>query len=254
MMQNLIDRLGEFNPQLFREIKGRIIRRNIFLTIAGSIIFQFLILIVRNGQLPRPYEEMAEYSYPIYSGYCLGGNEQAYSRSNVCDVLQNDWHINWQLFHLDSFVTLAIASYFILLVAGTYLLIADLAKEERRHTLDFLRLTPQSAWSIMTGKLLGVPSLVYLFIALTIPYQLFSAIGASINPLMLMGYGLLVAASAMFFFTAGMFLALIVPSSVGFKPWLGSGTVLFFLWVSTAMIHNNYGDLSPIPPWIGYFI
>ena len=48
-----------------------------------------------------------------------------------------------------------------LLVMGTYLLIADLSREERRGTLNFIRMSPESAKNILLGKLLGVPILVY---------------------------------------------------------------------------------------------
>ena len=55
-------------------------------------------------------------------------------------------------------------------------MINDLAKEEQRGTLNFIRLSPQTEQSILFGKMLGVPSLVYLFIILSIPLHLWSGI------------------------------------------------------------------------------
>jgi hypothetical protein len=59
-----------------------------------------------------------------------------------------------------------------LLLGGFYLISTDLAREEQRGTLNFIRLSPQSSQSILIGKMLGVPSLIYLGVALGIPLHI----------------------------------------------------------------------------------
>jgi hypothetical protein len=56
-----------------------------------------------------------------------------------------------------------------LLLGGFYLISTDLAREEQRGTLNFIRLSPQFSQSILLGKMLGVPSLIYFGVALGIP-------------------------------------------------------------------------------------
>jgi len=48
---------------------------------------------------------------------------------------QGNFVINWQMWWLDLFTWLSLIGIFALLVAGTYLLISDLAHEERQDTL-----------------------------------------------------------------------------------------------------------------------
>jgi ABC-type Na+ efflux pump permease subunit len=58
------------------------------------------------------------------------------------------------------FMSLSVFVLFIMLGVGTYMLISNLANEERRGTLNFIRLSPQSTLSVLGGKLLGVPILL----------------------------------------------------------------------------------------------
>jgi hypothetical protein len=53
-----LDRLGEWNPQLFREIKGRLKRRNIAIAIATSLLGQLLVLLYWLRQIPTQHYYM----------------------------------------------------------------------------------------------------------------------------------------------------------------------------------------------------
>uniref|UniRef100_A0ACD5H1H9 Uncharacterized protein n=1 Tax=Desertifilum tharense IPPAS B-1220 TaxID=1781255 RepID=A0ACD5H1H9_9CYAN len=65
--------------------------------------------------------------------------------------------VDWSLWGTDVFLGASILGAIALSGIGAYWLIDDLGKEERRGTLNFIRLSPQSAQSIFLGKLLGVP-------------------------------------------------------------------------------------------------
>ncbi|MEA5583400.1 hypothetical protein VB620_18890 [Nodularia harveyana UHCC-0300] len=172
-MQNLISKLGELNPQLFREIKGRLKTRGILIIVFLSLILQLMIL----GNTPNTQR----YALSIYNFY----NGLSFS------------------------VIIAI------LVSGTYVLINDLATEQQRGTLNFIRLSPQSSHSIFFGKMLGVHINGYIAILLVIPIHLW--MGLKLNlPLhqILISYIISIAAS-IFYYSAGILFAL-----VGF--WLGN--------------------------------
>ncbi len=146
---------------------------------------------------------------------------------------------------------------FTLLVAGTYLLINDLAKEESRGTLNFIRLSPQSETSILTGKLLGVPSLVYLVILVAVPLHLLAGRSAEIAFSYILSYYAILAASCIFFYSAALLFGLISRLFSGFQPWLGSGAVLLFLFTvmgfasssSSNILNNSTAWIRLFAPW-----
>jgi hypothetical protein len=52
MQLNLLDRLGNWNPQLFREIKGRLKVRNVAIAVGTSLLGQLVLFLFWLGQLP----------------------------------------------------------------------------------------------------------------------------------------------------------------------------------------------------------
>jgi hypothetical protein len=141
-LDKFIDRVGDWNPQLFRELKGRFSGNTLLFTLIGSIAIQFVFgLFVADGNVPAGFQIL-----------------------------------NWLL---------PIA----LMMGGIYTLVSDISQEEKAGTLNFIRLSPQSARDIFIGKMLGVPSLVYLAVLLAVPLHLVLAIasGASLG-LMLAWY------------------------------------------------------------------
>jgi hypothetical protein len=155
MIFNLLDRIGNWNPQLFREIKGRLKMGNIAIASALSLCGQLLLLMYYSAQIGIPSTNGGG----IYSSrrFCL--NTIWMQQNCVRDALGN-FAINWPQWWLEIFLWLSIFSVLALLVAGTYMLVSDLDKEERRGTLNFIRLSPQSAKTIFLGKILGVPILL----------------------------------------------------------------------------------------------
>ncbi|MBD1930495.1 MULTISPECIES: hypothetical protein [Cyanophyceae] len=178
-----IERLGDWNPQLLRELKGNLKNRNLLITVGISVLTQFLLLTY--------LYEQAHYSF-------------------------------WE----SLFPTLNWILPLILLLAGVYMLITDLGKEERRGTLNFIRLSPQSSQSILIGKMLGVPIIVYLGVALAVPLHLWTAISAGVPFIFILSFYLLIGAGCCFFYTA----ALLYGFLGGFQAWAGTFLSFVFAW------------------------
>jgi hypothetical protein len=280
-MIQLFEKIGEWNPQFTREIKGRLKIFPILVTSAISLIVQAVILVAQLGQLPDKY-------YRINGEYCgLGTSyqEQISDLNKVITKLQNNfYHYNsekyfdaekvdyiqtqikevenrrsylqnilnkpcppsqidmahWWRDHWEYiFQGLSVIFIVSLLVAGTFLLINNLVQEERRGTLNFIRLSPQSETSILTGKILGVPILIYLFVALAIPLHIFSGKAAGIAFSHILGYYTVLAGSCVFFFSASLLFSLTTPILRGFQPWLGAGTVLMFLSILFTSVRHS---------------
>lgn len=223
MRFNWIDWLGDWNPQLLRELKGRLNPRNVVLAVAISLLGQLLLLLSFQTQLPI----RREVRMVTYNRYCSDG----YGGYGKCllDSLGN-MAINWQMWWQDVFAWMSLMGIFALLVAGTYLLISDLAHEERRDTLNFIRLSPHSPQSILVGKLLGVPILLYLAAGLAIPLHLWAGMAAGLSLGAIFSLYVLALASCLFFYSAALLLGLVSSWLGGFQAWLGSGAVFICLW------------------------
>lgn len=235
MITNLFDRLGDSNPQLFRELKGRFIPRN--LLIVGSLIFVSygLIWLVWMGTLPH--------NGILFHQYCLGLIPDAVRQSQtyVPDLPYCAWDalghtpINWAEASLALFVPLTMLAIGIFLVVGVHLLSGDLAKEQERSTLNFIRLSPQSANAIFLGKMLGVPSLLYLFLLAHVPLHLGLAFVARIHPLAMIAFYILTILTGGLFFSGALFYSLVSTTLKGFSSWFASGSTLYFIWLISAI-------------------
>ncbi len=239
--QSVLQDFLEWNPQLFRELKGRLKSKNIIITAAISLITQLAIGLYFLGQLPEPISDPLAISSQ-YSRYCYGNR---YLGPTICTTdLLNHWVINWQLLWLDLFITLSTISIFALLVVGTYMLIVDTVKEETRGTLNFIRLTPQSAANILLGKILGVPILLYIGILLILPLHLVAGLSARIPLDLIIGFDVVIVVSCAFFYSAALLWSLTNNGLAGFKPWFASGAVLLFLSVACISVSDSFGGLG----------
>jgi hypothetical protein len=250
MIEKLIDRLKETNPQIMREWQGRLTPRNISIAATISIVGQFLVYLYYQNLLP-----VAE----GFSRYCTANppnnkDYYDYTGHKYCILdLKGKWMIISQLWWLDIFIFLSITGIFALLVVGTYQLIADLSSEERQGTLNFIRLSPQPAKTIFIGKILGVPILLYLVCFLALPFHLVAGLSAGIPlSLILAFYGVLIASCA-FFYHAALSCALATAWLGGFQPWLGSGIVLVFLFYTTLVTLSGYGGSRTPFDWLILF-
>ena len=235
-MKLLLDKLGDLNPQLLRELKGRI--DTIKVSIAGIIccLSQFLLLIVFFQKLPD--RQVADPGIYIVNQYCVkvtktfGKLTGVTHGSNGQCFVDSTGHliIKWNLWWFDIFLCLSCIGLVVLLVAGTYMLISDLATEERRGTLNFLRLAPQPSHNILLGKMLGVPVLIFFAAMLAAPLHFWAGVSAGISPLWIFMYDGAVVASCIFFYSAAMLFGLVNFWMGRLQAWLGSGFIIGLLW------------------------
>ncbi|WP_254567165.1 hypothetical protein [Oscillatoria sp. HE19RPO] len=210
MSTKLLENLGEGNPQFVRELKGRLNRRSVGIVLLLSAISQCVIVGGSSEQNCIAWSEDA-------GGYCQ----------------QYEMVIQWEIiFHILSFML-----PLLLFAGGVYLLSSDLVKEQRRETLNFLRLSPRTSQNILLGKLLGVPVLLYLGVGLTIPLHLIGAIAAGVPLGWVFGFYSAIAALGTFLYMASLLNTLFVAKGQ-YQPvvssvlagWLGSSFVSFILY------------------------
>jgi hypothetical protein len=182
------DRIGDFNPQLLRELKSRLSWRNGLLAIAISLIAQVMLLLSQFSKLPtvandRPWEG---------NRYCLAFVKDQCTRDDLGNIL-----INWPKWWGEVAVNNSWLMVYGLIIGGVYLLASSFSQEEKRGTLNFIRLTPQKASTIFVGKLLGVPALVYLGAALALPLQFYATRQGGISLLNVLSWDILMMSVAL---------------------------------------------------------
>lgn len=242
MFMSWIDRLGDWNPQLLRELKGRLKIRNILIAIGLSLFGQFLAI----ATVQRQVEQVAG----EYSHYCTGPEQYgAYGAFRCLTDAAGQTIINQPLWWFQVFKITSVASLVILLTAGSYLLINDLYQEERRGTLNFIRLSPRSATTVLAGKLLGTPVLLYIMALVALPLHLWAAASAGI-PLWVLAafYGLFASICALIY-SLSLLYGLTTGWLGGFQPWLGSGLIFFFAMAFNAGNATNYSAFD----WFHFF-
>ncbi|MDJ1183671.1 hypothetical protein [Roseofilum casamattae] len=163
----LLNRIGEWNPQLLREVKGRLKPAPVFLAVGAAVLLQGILILIA-----------AEYDYSPYT---------------------QDFHWPVIFYGLTWILPLT------LVVCGVFLLTSDMAKETRQGTLNFIRLSPQKSQSILLGKLLGVPIAAYLFVALCLPLHFLAALQTYSALSILAVYSLWIAGCAFFYTLALLF-------------------------------------------------
>ncbi|BAZ39237.1 hypothetical protein NIES4101_51890 [Calothrix sp. NIES-4101] len=221
MTESVFEKIGDRNPQFVREVKGRLKRLPILLTVFLSLLMQTLVYI----------------------------NNQRFDDSLKENVSNWGGIVN----------SINLLFVFSLLVCGTYQIINDISREESRGTLNFIRLSPQSEVSILIGKILGVPILLYLFIAFAIPFHLVSEICAGIPFGNILGFYIILGSCCALVFSGATLISLMaqnIPSnSQGFLAWLASAIVLNLLIFSYSISNvSDYGiSLNHAFAWLLMF-
>lgn len=238
-MLNLMDKLGEINPQFLRELKGRLKISHLFLAVSISLLGQLILFLDFQTQLPPSPIEL-----PFAHKYCTGQ-----LKYGIADCILDNYNhvmINWQLWYQDVFNLLSLMAIFVLLVGGTYLLINDLATEERRDTLNFIRLSPQSPQSILLGKILGVPILLYIVVLLAIPFHFWLGLNAKIPLNQIFVFYLILLLATFFYYSSALLFGLVGSWLNGFQAWLGSTFMLGFLLFTEALLKHSITRTHPL--------
>ncbi len=218
--------LGSWNPQLARELKGRLTPRSLGTTVLATLAIQGVLLLYFWGTLPDPLS--------TYHALCTGKPEYPYPSSGrqcLKDVA-GQVLINWPLWWSNLYQVLSWALPFVVLIAGVYLLIGDLGKEEKRGTLNFIRLSPQTSDSVLMGKLLGVPIVPYVAVLLTVPLHLWAAISGNIPLGHTLSIYLLTLGICSCFFIGSLLYAFMG----GFQGWVGAIGVLFSYNIVSSLV------------------
>ncbi|RQH23307.1 hypothetical protein [Okeania hirsuta] len=213
--------LFNWNPQLFREIKGRLKTRNVVIAISLSLLCQFIVMTYYLRRLPQEYGRYVTSD----SQYCV-------------EVGKYCTDIEWSSWWLDIFNNLSLILLPLMLIGGVYMLVGDLAKEQRLGTLNFIRLSPKYSHKILLGKLLGVPILIYLAVVIFLPLHLWANISSGLSlSWFFVFYGVLIIVCCFFYNTSLLFAFL-----VGCQAWLAAAITGIFFYLLIAAIDEGYSD------------
>lgn len=234
--------VGSYNPQLMRELQGKLRWRNLLFTSLLSFAVQGFLLLRPLTDLP-----FRGFSRDFQGPYCLElAKGEACARDSFGQYL-----VDWPLVWADVFRSLSYVLVWALVVVGVYLLAADLNKEARRSTLNFLRMSPLSGSRLLFGKLVGVPILLYLGLALMLPTHVLAGLSSGCSWLRLVGFYGLLGAIAFCFYSAAMWFSLLANGLYGLQTWLISAVSGGLLLLSIVDEHYDFATdwfhlLNPI--------
>ena len=180
---------------------------------------------------------VAKASHIFFQSYCqVAPGTQSYK-------------VNWQRWHLEGFWYLSIITLFPLLVLGGYSIISNLLKEERDGTFNFIRLSPRSAWDILFGKIIGVPTLLYGAVLLTLPLNLIHGLwgGVPVGTL-LSFYGATIVLTFVIFSFAVLF-GLVKMGLGVMQAWLGAGIIFMTQFLCIQAVRFGSASDSDVFAW-----
>ena len=240
MFSNLLDRVGDYNPQLLREIKGKMTSGKVISITLFSFVAQFTLFLRFLSKLPQNID----FSDTIENRYCTGNYEQ-YQGSECIKNLLGQWEIRWELWWSDIFFALSSIGVFILLVMGTYLLVVDLIQEDKKGTLNFIRLSPIKAKDFFIGKMIGVPSLLLLFLGLVVPLHFWAGLHSNIDAELILAFYILVGLSCTFFYSLALLFASVTRNYHIVSALVTTLIVLTILTITTPYIMGQiYYDMN----------
>lgn len=176
----IVETIGDWNPQLLRELKSRINWRNLIATGLLSIGLQASFLAYRFTLIP--VDRVTDRR--VYHEYCQINSDAGCAADALGNAL-----INWQEWW--AHVAMVSGLIFVLMATvGAYFVASSFRQERELGTLDFLRLVPRSSFTVLVGKLLGLPVLVYLAAICALPLQLFAVRAAQISILTVLTWDL----------------------------------------------------------------
>lgn len=180
-----LNQIGDRNPQLLREWRGRLQVRSFLVTLGLVVLGEVLFATSYINRLPGPDRS--------YSVFCLNG----YSPNCLID---------WGGWWLSMFRDLNWLMPFVIFLPGIYGLITDINQEQQKGTLNVLRLSPRSSQNILLGKLLGVPSLPYIALLVAFPLHAYVALQVPNGLGFLISYYAVFGLTGAVLFTAALFI------------------------------------------------
>lgn len=191
-----------------------------------------------------------------WSTYCMADAEHqgediySYRRryGRTCQVAADGqrYLVNWPYWHRNLFLILSGVMVLALMGGGLFRLMSNLAMEQQHGTLNFLRMSPRSALTVLGGKLLGVPVCLYLGVGLMVPLHTYAGLAAGMSPAQLVGFALVVLCQTLLLYLVGLLLALASQSTMVLAslPLVGTVVALLFQWLVGALTmqvwHENH--------------
>ncbi|MGK7887973.1 MAG: hypothetical protein AB4042_01470, partial [Leptolyngbyaceae cyanobacterium] len=218
-----LNQLGSWNPQLLRELRGRLQPRSLAAALVLPLLGQLILclLVIQPG----------------------GTNLQSQRWLGVFSLLT--WTLPFGLFGL-----------------GSYYLVSDITQEDKRGTLDFIRLSPRPGWQIILGKILGVPILPYLALLTLVPLHFGAGLVAGVSPLFVLSYYLVLLVGALLCYSLALLYGLSSGSQMPGVNRLGTTsasfgaiavlvlTPLFMFW-NLGVTWNPFGPIGTLNPYGG---
>jgi hypothetical protein len=205
-----LDKIGDWNPQLLREIRGRLKFRSLLVAVMVALLVQVIMILFFTQVTP--------------GGICTG-------------PLRTCPFTPWDRWWINQFRILSWVIPLMLFVNVVYTLVGDLLQEEKLGTFNFIRLSPRSSGSVLVGKILGVPMLGYIATLLFMPYHIVTSIAVKVDLGFLLSYYSIVLLMTLLLASFSVLTAFLSSNStfigsnqMSSLPIVWTGLTLVFVW------------------------
>jgi len=185
-------------------------------------------------------------SLPLQGRYCRINfvKTPLITLSSFCETTPDKqyYRVDWQPWCQDIFTVLTWIITFSAMVGGTFLLADNIAQEKHQGTFNFLRLSPRSAFTLLIGKLIGVPILLYLAIVVLLPLYGSAGIIAGYSPVRLAALSMTLISQTLIFYLLALLVSICITQALAsaLLPWLLAAGVGLFQWI----MHNVHLDID----------
>jgi hypothetical protein len=191
----------------------------------------------RSYQVSLPIVGVSSY----HNLFCMTVSEY----DSICRFNQERgaYETNWTKWYLSIFATSTFILGGALAGIGGFMIFNDLAQEQRRGTLNFVRMSPRSPFSIVLGKILGVPAPLYLSVLVALPFHCFWGLATGLSPVGLLAFYLVFSVQLLLFYSGGFLLTLVYFGVINYQAWLCTGLGLGFGGAATLItLTYNLGN------------
>jgi hypothetical protein len=186
--ERFVEAIGNWNPQLLHELNSRVSLTNLAICGLLSIGLQLASIACLLGWMHSTTNPSSSYHLKDYNIY----NPTQWS--------------SWRWGYAAGSDSCAI--FVLMATLGVYVIASSFRKEASQGTLDFLRLSPRKTSTILIGKLLGSPILVYWVGICALPLQFYGAQVAQISLLTVLVWDLEILALLAIFYPIAALLTL----------------------------------------------
>ena len=149
--------------------------------------------------------------------------------------------VPWGEYSKHMFGTIAAFQALLSFIVGAVMISESIASEKEKGSLDFLYMIPSDKWMIITGKILGVPILIYMILGINIPITLYALLAGGLSLINFALFYIIIIFGSLFFYSWALLASAVSPK----YSWANSITLIGIITFLVLMA-DKLACLNPV--------